>query len=133
MAIGDVTVDLTWDSVVVVALKVVIAVGIFNVWVLRFGRATPWRGGGAPNMKEEFRAYGLPSWSIPIVGAAKLLLAALLLLGIWFSVLTRPAAIGLAILMLGAVAMHFKIKDPPRRALPAFTIVAMCIVVALLS
>ena len=125
--------DLTWDSVLVIALKLVIAVGLFNVWILRFGRATPFRGGGAPNMKAEFRAYGLPSWSVPIVGAAKLLLATTLLLGIWFPVLTIPSALALAVLMLAAVVMHFKIKDPPRRALPALSIVVMCLVVALLA
>ena len=48
----------------VLIIQVVIALGIFNVWVLRFGKSTEWRGGTAANMKEEFQAYGLPSWSV---------------------------------------------------------------------
>ena len=43
-------------------IQIVIALAIFNVWVLRLNKSTNWRGGSASNMKEEFKAYGLPEW-----------------------------------------------------------------------
>lgn len=117
------------DTVVLVS-QVVVALGIANVWILRFGRATRWRGGDARNLRQEFRAYGLPSWSVGVVGSLKLLCAALLIAGIWVPVLVVPSAVALGVLMLGAVAMHFKVRDPLRKSLPALTMLALCIVIA---
>jgi uncharacterized membrane protein YphA (DoxX/SURF4 family) len=117
-------------DIVVIVIQIIIALGIFNVWVLRFGRRTEWRGGSASNMKEEFRTYGLPGWMVQVVGFLKLLFAAGLIAGIWFPMLTRPAAIGLAILMLGAVAMHVQVKDPLKKSLPALTMLVLSVIVA---
>jgi uncharacterized membrane protein YphA (DoxX/SURF4 family) len=115
---------------VVTIVQVVVALGIFNVWLLRFGKSTGWRGGSAQNMKEEFQVYGLPGWLVGVIGFLKLLFAVLLIAGIWFPTVTKPAAIGMAVLMLGAVAMHFKVKDPPKKSLPAFTMLVLSLVVA---
>lgn len=111
--------------------QVVIALGIFNVWLVRFGKSTAWRGGNAQNMKEEFETYGLPAWSVKLVGFLKLLFAIALIVGIWIPDLVRPAAWGIAILMLGAVAMHVKVKDPLKKSLPALTMLALSLFVAL--
>lgn len=113
------------------ASQVVIALGLLNVWLLRAGKPTPWRGGEAKNMREEFAAYGLPVWFMGLIGFLKVSLALLLLAGIWVPVLTQPAAIGIAVLMLGAIAMHFKVNDPPKRAVPAMSILALCVFVIL--
>jgi len=111
--------------------QVVAALGIFNVWILRFGKPTNWRGAEAKTLKEEFQVYGLPSWSVGVIGFLKLLFAALLFAGIWLPALSRPAAVGLGILMVGAAAMHFKVKDPLQRALPALGMLALCVLIAL--
>ncbi len=117
-------------EIAVLVIQIVIALGIFNVWILRFGKATEWRGGSADNMKEEFKTYGLPPWSVSVVGFFKLVFAACLIAGIWFPVLVRPAAIGIAILMLGAAAMHIKAKDPAKKSLPALTMLVLSLFVA---
>jgi uncharacterized membrane protein YphA (DoxX/SURF4 family) len=114
----------------VIVIQVVVALGIFNVWILRFGKSTGWRGGSATSMKEEFQVYGLPGWSVQVIGFLKLLFAVCLIAGIWFQPLTRPAAIGLAVLMLGAVAMHIKVKDPLKKSLPALTMLVLSVIVA---
>jgi len=114
-----------------IVFQVIIALGIFNVWILRYGKSTGYRGGNAANMKEEFAAYGLPFWFMLVISAIKLLLAVLLIAGIWFPVVTQPAAVAMAALMLGAVAMHFKVQDPLKKSLPAFAMLVMSIVVAL--
>ncbi len=113
-------------------LQVLIALGIVNVWILRFGRPSAWRGGAASNMKEEFAAYGLPAWSVAVIGALKLLCALALVAGIWIPALVEPAAALLAALMLGAVFMHVKVTDPPRRSLPAFLMLLGCLTVVTL-
>ena len=111
-------------------VKLGIAIGLVNVWLLRRGKATPWRAGTARNMKEEFEVYGLPSWFMVAIGIVKVSLAILLVAGIWFPVLTRPAATALAALMLSAILMHIKAKDPIQRSLPAFTLLVLSIAVA---
>jgi uncharacterized membrane protein YphA (DoxX/SURF4 family) len=117
-------------DIAIMIIQIIIALGIFNVWLLRYNKATSYRGGGASNMKEEFRVYGLPAWSVNVVGFLKLVLAVLLLIGIWFPVVVLPAAAGMAILMIGALAMHFKVKDPLMRSLPAFSMLVMSLAVA---
>ena len=109
--------------------QVVISLGLLNVWLLRTGKSTPWRGGEAQNMREEFAAYGLPPWSVGVVGFLKIALAIALLVGLWIPAITRPAAIGVAVLMLGAVAMHIKVNDPPKRSLPAAILLVLSVIV----
>lgn len=99
--------------------QIIIALGIFNVWLLRYNKNTGWRGGKAGNMKEEFATYGLPGWSVSVIGFLKVLLAVLLIIGIWVNMLVVPSAIGMAVLMLGAIAMHIKVNDEFKKSLPA--------------
>jgi hypothetical protein len=109
--------------------QVVVALGIFNVWLLRFRKPTSWRGGNARNLREEFEVYGLPGWFMALIGFLKLLFAASLIAGIWYPLLTEPAAIGMSILMLGAILMHFKVKDPLKKSLPALTMFVLSVVI----
>ncbi len=111
-------------------VQAIVALGILNVWLLRFGRNTEWRSGEATNMKEEFAVYGLPAWSVWVVGFIKIAAAVLLITGVWVPVVTQPAAYVLAALMLGAVAMHVKVKDPARKSLPALTLLVLSLFVA---
>ena len=91
--------------------QLILALGILNVWLLRFDKTTSYRAGTAKNMREEFATYGLPLWFMWVVGGLKILFALSLLVGFWLPELIRPAAIGMAILMLGAIGMHIKVGD----------------------
>lgn len=115
-----------------IALQLIVALGVLNVWLLRADKPTPYRGGNARTIREEFATYGLPGSVMYLVGALKIALALALIAGIWFHWLTQPAAIGLGLTMLGAIAMHMKIKDPLMKALPAFCVFVLCAVIALL-
>jgi len=110
--------------------QVLVALGLFNVWLLRSGKATPYRGKEATTMTEEFAAYGLPGWSVAVVGFLKLTFAVALLVGIWVPELVRPAAIGIAVLMVGAITMHLRVGDPMKKSLPALTMLALSLVAA---
>ena len=116
-------------AVIQVCDKVIIAAGVFNVWVLRSKKPTPYRGGEAGNMADEFKHYGLPEWMMKLTGAAKLLLGALLIVGIWVPRVAAPAAAVMALLMIGAILMHVRVKDPAIKSLPAFLMLAMSVVV----
>ena len=109
------------------AVQIIVALGLVNVWVLRFGRKTAFRGGAGENLRGEFAAYGLPSWFVWLVGALKLSCAALFVAGIWFPKTVAPAAGVLIGLMLGALLMHLKVRDPLVRSVPAAFMLGMSI------
>ena len=115
-----------------IALQLIVALGILNVWLLRAGKATPYRGGDSKNLREEFAAYGLPFWFMCVVGVLKVSRALALIAAIWVHGVAQPAAIGLGVLMLGAFVMHLKVKDPIKKALPSIAVLAMCAAIALL-
>jgi len=116
-----------------IAFQLIVALGILNVWLLRASQATPFRGGDAKTLREEFAAYGLPYWLMCVVGVLKVGLALTLLAALWFDRVAQPASIALGLLMLGAFVMHLKVKDPVRKALPSIGVFALCGAIALLS
>jgi len=80
---------------------------------------------------EEFRVYGLSDGMRRLVGALKLSLAALLVVGIWVPAIAVVAALCMAFLMLIAVAMHVKVSDPITKAVPAFCMMVLSLAVVL--
>lgn len=98
------------------------ALWILNVWLHRFNKDTGYRGGDATNMREEFEAYGLPAPVMYAVGATKVSLASMMLIGLVKPELARPASSALAALMLGAIGMHVKVGDPLKRSVPAMSV-----------
>ena len=109
------------------------ALGILNVWIVRFNRETEFRGGEAKNLPEEFEVYGLPRWMVFATGSAKISLALALLAGLKVRGVTRPAAATLALLMSGAMGMHAKAGDPPKKYAPAATILTLSTVAAIVG
>lgn len=99
--------------------QIIIPLGIINVWLVRRGGKTAYRGGDAANLKDEFTAYGLPTWCFYTVGALKILAAAMIFLGLWIPALVFPGAALMSALMVGALIMHAKVGDPGIRYLPA--------------
>jgi uncharacterized membrane protein YphA (DoxX/SURF4 family) len=109
------------------------ALWILNVWFNRFDKDTGYRGGDASNMKEEFEEYGLSETTMYAVGAAKVSLAGLMLVGHAVPRVVRPASIGLAMFMLGAIGMHIKVGDPVKRYLPALSVFSLSTISAALG
>lgn len=108
------------------ALQLVVGLGLLNVWLIRSRSATNYRGGDAKSLKEEFEAYGLPDLALYVVGGLKIAAGAMLLAGLWIDLPVRLAAGVVALLMVGALAMHLKVGDPPLRFLPATLMLLMC-------
>lgn len=112
------------DTLVTIC-QIITGCGLLNVWLLRFNRATAYRGGSAANMLEEFAAYGLPVWSCYLVGFLKVTSAFALLAGLIYPAIVLPAAVVVAFLMAGAVAMHAKVGDPFKKWLPALSVLTL--------
>lgn len=120
------------SSAVSALLQVIAGLGLLNVWLVRPKSATAYRGGSAQTLKEEFVAYGLPEWCYYGVGAAKIVSAVLLIIGIWVPQVVVPAALVVAALMIGALAMHVKVKDPLTKSVPAFLMLVLVVGIVLL-
>ena len=112
-------------------LELLIAAGLLNVWIFRFNRATPYRGGSAVSMKQEFASYGLPEGVMYLVGSIKILAALLLIAGLRYPVVIPYTAATICILMLGAVAMHLKVRDPVLKTIPALAMLSLSTLLAL--
>ena len=99
-------------TLLTILINLIIALTLLNVWIFRFNKKTIYRGGDANSMKEEFTVYGLPLWFMYFIGFSKIMLAFLLIIGIWIYQLNFYSYIILTILMIGAIIMHFKVNDP---------------------
>lgn len=116
---------------ITVFLQLFVAFGLLNVWVIRNNHATPYRGSNSSSLKSEFAAYGLPLWSFYVIGFIKISSALLLLLGLWIPFLVFPSALVISLMMVGALCMHIKVRDPVKKLLPAlimlFCSIGICI------
>jgi uncharacterized membrane protein YphA (DoxX/SURF4 family) len=108
-------------------LQVLVALGLLNVWLIRARSSTAYRGGSAQTLRQEFDAYGLPAAAFYVVGTLKVLAGVILLAGLWMPMPARPAATVVAGLMVGALLMHAKAKDPALKSVPAVVMLAMCV------
>ena len=98
-------------------LSATVSLIVLNVWLFRFNKPTMYRGGDASNMIDEFAVYGLDENFVYIIGALKVLAG--LLVGLIKHKLIIPAAVLMAVLMLGAIGMHFKVNDQAIKFLPS--------------
>lgn len=110
-------------------LQIIVALGLLNVWLLRYSKQTLYRGQSAKNLKEEFATYGLPEWFYYIIGFLKVGSALALILGLWHPQLALAAAVLITILMVGALAMHFKVHDPVKKYIPAAIMLILCVAI----
>ena len=113
-------------------LQVVVGLGLLNVWLLRARSSTAYRGGDAQTLRQEFETYGLPVAAFYVVGTLKVLAGVILLAALWLPMPARLAATVVAGLMVGALLMHAKAKDPMRKSVPAVVMLAMCVGIVVL-
>lgn len=118
---------------VATVLQLVVGLGLFNVWLVRPKSATAYRGGSATSLKEEFAVYGLPDFAFYVVGALKVTAAVILIVGVFVDLPVSIAAGVVAALMVGALFMHVKVRDPIKRAAPATVMLVMCSAIVVLT
>jgi hypothetical protein len=113
-------------------LKLIIGLSVINVWLFRARKSTPWRGGSAKNLQEEFATYGLPAWFMTVIGGLKVLLSLGLIASIWIPALELYTAGGIGLLMIGAIAMHIKVGDPLKKSFPAAFFLILSLIILFL-
>ena len=99
--------------------QIVVAVAVGYVWIFRFD-----------NIVHEFKQYGLSDLTRTMVGAAKLILATLLVVGIWYPALVLVPALVMALLMAAAQYFHFKVNNPMSKRLPSLVLMGLCLFIA---
>lgn len=100
-------------------LPAAVSLVVLNVWFFRFNQSTIYRGGEASNMIEEFAVYGLNQTVVYVIGGLKTLAVLGLLIGFFKEKIIIPSSGLMALLMLGAMFMHFKVEDEAIKYLPA--------------
>ncbi len=113
-------------------LQLAVGLGLLNVWLLRASSSTSFRGGTSQSLKEEFAAYGLPDFAFYVVGALKIAAGVVLVGGIFTPLPVAAAAWVVAVLMVGALAMHVKVRDPLMKSVPALLMLLMSVAIAAL-
>ncbi len=99
--------------------QIIVALSIGIVWIFRFD-----------NIVKEFKQYGLSDLIRTLIGSAKIVLATLLVVGIWYPSLVLIPALIMAFLMLSAQYFHFKVKNPWQKHIPSLFLLALCMFIA---
>lgn len=102
--------------------QIVVALSVLFVWTFRFH-----------NVLKEFKQFGLSDLTRNFVGATKIALSTLLVVGIWYSSLVFIPSVLMGLLMVSAQYFHFKIKNPFIKHLPSLILLILCVVIAYLS
>jgi|TARA_B110000977_G_scaffold26085_1_gene32392 hypothetical protein len=120
-------------SYIGIILKLIVGLSILNVWLIQPNKATKWRGGNAKTLIGEFEVYNLPKPFCYFVGFLKVGLSLILLASIYLESLTLIGSLGLAVLLLGSIVMHIKVKDELLKSFPALLFFILNIAIAYIS
>ena len=102
-----------------VCISLFVSILVTNVWLFRFNKETPYRGGEAKNMIEEFAAYGLDLNTMYLIGSLKIIAS----LGLIIDFLNQDFC--LLVASNGnfddwCYLFSFKISDPAIKYFPQF-------------
>ena len=99
--------------------QIIVSVSVYFVWIFRYH-----------NVVAEFKQFGYSGVFRNFVGAAKMSISALLIIGLWYNDITQYAAIGMAFFMLSAQITHLRVKNPFKQRLPSLVFLLMSLFVA---
>ena len=105
-----------------ILVQLTLAISVAYVWIFRFH-----------NVVEEFKLFGLSDLTRNFVGATKISLATLLVVGIWYSTLIFIPSVLMGLFMIAAQYFHFKAKNPFIKHLPSLILLILCAFLALES
>jgi hypothetical protein len=105
-----------------IVIQLVLAISVAYVWVFRYH-----------NVVTEFREFGLGDVTRNAVGASKIALATLLVVGVWDASFVFIPSICMGLFMIAAQYFHFKVKNPFQKHLPSLILLVFCVFLALTS
>jgi uncharacterized membrane protein YphA (DoxX/SURF4 family) len=94
--------------------QIVVAISVYYVWIFRFH-----------NVITEFKQFGYSDVFRNFVGAFKMSISALLIIGLCYNKITPYAALGMAFFMLSAQLTHLRVKNPFKQRLPSLIFLLM--------
>ena len=94
------------------ACQIIVAASVLYIWVFRYD-----------NIVVEFKHYGYSNLLRNFVGASKISISAIMLMGVY-------ASLSMAFFMLCAQASHLKVKNPIVKFIPSFVFLLMSLFVA---
>lgn len=100
-------------------LQSAVAISVVYVWVFRYH-----------NVLKEFEQFGLGDITRNLVGATKISLATLLVVGIWYESLVFIPSILMGLFMVSAQYFHLKMKNPFIQKLPSLVLLIFCLALA---
>lgn len=103
-------------------VQLTVAISVAYVWVFRFH-----------NVVEEFKKFELSDLTRNFVGATKISLATLLVVGIWYSSLVFIPSVLMGLFMIAAQYFHFKTRNPFIKHLPSLILLILCAFLTLQS
>jgi|TARA_B110000438_G_scaffold92852_1_gene92453 hypothetical protein len=99
--------------------QLIVAISVLFVWVFRYD-----------NIVVEFKHYGYSDLLRNIVGASKISVSTLLIMGIWYNEITVYASLAMAFFMVCAQISHIKVKNPLGKFVPSLIFLLMSLFVA---
>ena len=101
------------------ACQIIVAASVLYIWIFRYD-----------NIVVEFKHYGYSNLVRNFVGASKISISAIMLMGILFSEVLVYSSLSMAFFMLCAQASHLKVKNPIIKFIPSFVFLLMSLFVA---
>jgi hypothetical protein len=102
-----------------IAAQLIVAASVFYIWIFRFD-----------NIVRDFEQFRYSPIFRNAVGVVKLVIATLLVVGIWMPAVVLGAALGMTALMLGAQYAHFTVQNPVAKRVPSAALLVLCLIVA---
>ena len=99
--------------------QIIVEISVYYVWIFRFH-----------NVISEFKQFGYSDVFRNFVGAAKISISALLIMGLCYNEITFYAALGMAFFMLSAQLTHLRVKSPFKQRLPSLIFLLMSLFIA---
>ena len=99
--------------------QIIVSISVIIVWVFR-----------RENITVEFEQYGISDTIRDLVGALKISLATILILGIWHKELLIISSLSMAFLMICAQYFHVKVKNPFKKFIPSLLLLILCLFIA---
>jgi len=99
--------------------QIIVAISVYYVWIFRFH-----------NVIAEFKQFGYSDVFRNFVGASKISISVLFIMGLCYNEITLYAALGMVFFMLGAQLTHLRVKNPFKQRLPSLIFLLMSLFIA---
>lgn len=103
-------------------LQLTVAISVYYVWIFRFH-----------NVLKEFKSFGLNDITRNLVGASKMALSTLLIVGVWYPTFVFISSLLMGGFMISAQFFHFKIKNTFIKHLPSLVLLLLSLTIAYFS